>query len=467
MAIPQQKSVGQTISCIARSYYAAFIIIILSAIAGCFLVSFTSEAAEDQVVKVVDQASKTIVNIKTEELSKTTGDEQKSSPFKKYFKAEEDTEELVENIGSGVVLDPKGIIVTNEHLIAKAITIRIKFVGGKEYEAYVLASDPEFDIALLKIISNNGDFPYLTAGKKKTILVGEKAIVIGNPFGLSSSVTAGVISALGRNLRIDNKLYANLIQTDAAINPGNSGGALLDGEGNLLGIVTAIYGEGKGIGFAIPMEDVMSMLAEFLDNSPRRPILGFFMEKGRDERGAFLHVSKVIPGSPAIKYGIKAGDKITELNKKTIREGTKLQSLIRSIKGEEAIQLRVTRGTKRYTINVDMADLDKFTPLPIDEVLCGMRVADIKGYPKLKYRLRDKEGVVITKVLLGGIAEKSGLHGGDVIIKINNNIIKDNKDFDTFMIEGLKRNYILYQVKRDESLFFLPVKLDTLLWGII
>ena len=463
MAIPQQKSVGQTIFFIARPYCVAFIIVILSAIAGCFLVSFTSEAAEDQVVKVVDQASKTIVNIKTEELSKTTGDEQKSSPFKKYFKAEEDTEELVENIGSGVVLDPKGIIVTNEHLIAKAITIRIKFVGGKEYEAYVLASDPEFDIALLKIISNNGDFPYLTAGKKKTILVGEKAIVIGNPFGLSSSVTAGVISALGRNLRIDNKLYANLIQTDAAINPGNSGGALLDGEGNLLGIVTAIYGEGKGIGFAIPMEDVMSMLAEFLDNSPRRPILGFFMEKGRDERGAFLHVSKVIPGSPAIKYGIKAGDKITELNKKTIREGTKLQSLIRSIKGEEAIQLRVTRGTKRYTINVDMADLDKFTPLPIDEVLCGMRVADIKGYPKLKYRLRDKEGVVITKVLLGGIAEKSGLHGGDVIIKINNNIIKDNKDFDAFMIEGLKRNYILYQVKRDESLFFLPVKLDTLL----
>jgi serine protease Do len=171
----------------------------------------------------------------------------------------------------------------------------------------------------------------------------------------------------------------------------------------------------------------------------------------------------VIPGSPAIKYGIKAGDKITELNKKTIREGTKLQSLIRSIKGDGAIQLRVVRGTKRYTINVDMVDLENFMPLPIDEVLCGMRVANIKGYPKLKYRLRDKDGVVVTKVLLGGIAEKSGLRAGDVVIKINNNVVKDNKDFDSFMIEGLKRNYILYQVKRDDSLFFLPVKLDTLL----
>ena len=160
-----------------------FITIMLLALAGCFLVSFTSEAAEDQVVKVVERASKAIVNIKTEELSKPTGDEQKPSPFKKYFKAEEDTDELVENIGSGVVLDPKGIIVTNEHLIAKAITIRVKFAGGKEYDAYVLASDPEFDIALLKIISNNGDFPYLTVGKQRTVLVGEKAIVIGNPSG--------------------------------------------------------------------------------------------------------------------------------------------------------------------------------------------------------------------------------------------------------------------------------------------
>jgi serine protease Do len=171
----------------------------------------------------------------------------------------------------------------------------------------------------------------------------------------------------------------------------------------------------------------------------------------------------VIPGSPAVTYGMKAGDRITELNKRTIREGTKLQSIIRSMKGDSALQLRIVRGTKKYTMNVDAVDMEKFTPLPIDEVLCGMRVANIKGYPKLKYKLKDKEGVVVTKVFNGGIAEKSGLKSGDVIIKINNNIVKNDKDFDSFMIEGLKRNYILYQVKRDDSLFFLPVKLDTLL----
>ena len=447
----------------ACPYRVVSVAIMLSVVAGCLLVSFRSEAAEDPVVKVFEQVGKAVVNIRTEELSKTEGEEQRPSPFKKYFKAEEETEELVENMGSGVVLDPRGIIVTNEHLIAKAITIRVKFMGGKEYDAYVLASDPEYDIALLKIISNNGDFPYLTAGKQRKVLVGEKAIVIGNPYGLSSTVTVGVVSFVGRNLEIDNRSYANLIQTDAAINPGNSGGVLLDGEGNPLGIVTAIFGEGKGIGFAIPMEDVMTMLAEFLENNPRRPILGFFTEKRRDERSSFLFVSKVIPGSPAIKYGIAAGDKITELNKIKIRESTKLQSVIRSIKGNETVQLRITRGMKRYTININTEESQQYTPLPIDEVLCGMKVSDIKGYPRLKYRLRDRNGVVVIKVFSGGIAGKSGLRGGDVILKINNNNIKGHNDFDSFMVEGLKRNYILYQVKRDESLFYLPVKLDTLL----
>ncbi len=454
--------VHQTDVVAARIHYLLFVLCFISVIVPS-IIPPAANAAEDPVVKVVDVASKAIVNIKTEEMSTTPGDEKKPSFFKRYFAGDEEATELVENIGSGVVLDPEGIIVTNEHLIAKAINIRVKFINGKEYEAYVLGSDPEFDIALLKIISNKTDFPYLTMGKKKSILVGEKAIVIGNPYGLSSSVTAGVVSAVGRNLRIDNRVYANLIQTDAAINPGNSGGLLLDSEGNPLGIVTAIYGEGKGIGFAIPMDDVTSMLSEFLESSPKRPILGLFMEKRKDERGSFLHVNKIIPGSPAIQYGIKTGDRITELNKKTIREGTKLQSILRSIKGDSIMQLRIVRGVKKYIVNIDAVDLEKFTPLPIDEVLCGMRIANIKGYPKLKYKLRDKEGVVVTKVFSNSIAEKSGLKSGDVIVKINNNSIKDNKDFDSFMVEGLKRNYILYQVKRNESLFFLPVKLDTLL----
>ena len=425
----------------------------------------SNRQVDDRVADVVETASKAIVNIKTEEVLKTESDEKKSSPslFKKYFSSEDEVEELVENIGSGVVLDRNGIIVTNEHLIARAINIRVKFINGKEYEAYVLGSDPEYDIALLKIVSDRADFPHLTINPRK-IRVGEKAIVIGNPYGLSSSVSVGVVSALGRNLRIDNKIYANLIQTDAAINPGNSGGVLLDANGLPMGIVTAIYGEGKGIGFAIPVEDVMTILSEFVDESKMtRPILGLFIERQKEEKKNYLLVNKIIPGSPAEKYGFNVGDRITEVNKKPIRESLKIQSAIRSATLKDTFQLRLVRNAKKYIVNVEVADISDYTPQPVDQVLCGMKVSDISGYPKLKYRLRDKNGVVVVKVFAGGIALKAGLKKGDVIVKINNNPIKNNKEFDTYMIEGLKRNYILYQVKRDDSLFFLPVKLDTLL----
>lgn len=418
---------------------------------------------DDRVADVVETASKAIVNIKTEEMLKTESEEKKSpSLFRRYFSGEDEVEELVENIGSGVVLDPNGIVVTNEHLIARAINIRVKFINGKEYEAYVLGSDPEYDIALLKIVSDKTDFPRLMITDKK-IRVGEKAIVIGNPYGLSSSVSVGVVSALGRNLRIDNKVYANLIQTDAAINPGNSGGVLLDVNGAPMGIVTAIYGEGKGIGFAIPMDDVMTILSEFVENKLPRPILGLFIERRKEEKKNYLLVNRIIPGSPAAQYGFNVGDRITEINKRVIRESLKLQIAMRSVMSKGAFQLRLTRGGKKYSVNIEVSDIEGYAPQPVDQVLCGMKVAEISGYPKLKYRLRDKDGVVVVKVLPGGIAVKSGLKKGDVVVKINNNPVKNKKDFDAFMIEGLKRNYILYQVKRDDSLFFLPVKLDTLL----
>jgi serine protease Do len=419
---------------------------------------------DDRVADVVEMASRAIVNIKTEELLKTESEEKKSSPslFKRYFSGEDEVEELVENIGSGVVLDPKGIVVTNEHLIARAINIRVKFMNGKEYEAYVLGSDPEYDIALLKIVSDKTDFPHLMIRERK-VRVGERAIVIGNPYGLSSSVSLGVVSALGRNLRIDNKVYANLIQTDAAINPGNSGGALLGVDGVPIGIVTAIYGEGKGIGFAIPMDDVMTILSEFTESKLTRPILGLFIGRQKEDKKNYLLVERVIPGSPAEKYGFNVGDRITEINRRVIRESLKIQVAIRSVKLRDSFPVRITRGGRKYTVNIDTADVEEYAPQPVDQVLCGMKVSDISGYPKLKYRLRDRDGTVVVKVFPGSIAMRSGLKKGDVIVRINNNPVKNRKDFDTFMIEGLKRNYILYQVKRDDSLFFAPVKLDTLL----
>lgn len=426
-----------------------------------FLVS-PLQGKEDRMVEVVESASRAIVNIRTEEWTRGAGEPKKTPTLKRFFSNTEEEEEVFENIGSGVVLDPKGIIVTNEHLISKATAIKIKFINGKEYDAQVLGSDPEFDMALLKV-SEKSDLPFLKVTKKRPARVGERAIVIGNPYGLSSSVTMGVVSAVGRNLKIDNRVYANLIQTDAAINPGNSGGALLDVEGNLLGIVTAIYGEGKGIGFAIPIDDVMNMVTEFSDSGSKRLILGFFAEKRRNEKGFYLHVSRVIPGSPAEKEGIRVGDRIVELNRKKIREGTKTQSIMRRPDSSGQVLLKFTRGGKSTSVSIEAGELETYRPLPSDEVLCDMRVTDIKPYQKLKFKLKDREGVVVIKVNGGGLGDKAGLRPGDLIVTINNNTVTNEKDFDRHMVEGLKRNYILLQVKRNEEMFFLPVKLDTLL----
>jgi serine protease Do len=421
-----------------------------------------ASAKTEGVPDVVENVSKAIVNIRTEEWTKPPAETRRGSLIKRLFEQAEDDEELSENIGSGVVLDPKGIIVTNEHLIARASNIRVKFTNGKEYEAYVLGSDPEFDMALLKI-TDSENLPYLKLNNQKKARVGEKAIVIGNPYGLSSTVTVGVISATGRNLRIENRTYINLIQTDAAINPGSSGGALLDSDGNPLGIVTAIYGEGKGIGFAIPMEDVTNMLSEFLETGHSRPLLGIFVEKKRNAQGLFLRVTKVIPGGPAEKLGIRVGDNIIALNRRKLKEGMRFQHVLRSTDREDTVTLKLERGTKEYSVIFSGEELERYVPLPLDEKLCGLRMRGIKGYPKLKFKLKEKDGVVATKVMKDGLGERSGLKAGDVILRINNAGVRGERDFNLSMIEGLKRNYILFQVKRGDNVFYLPMKIDSLL----
>jgi serine protease Do len=435
--------------------------IALIVLVAIFLSAPAAARTREEIADVVDAVSKAIVNIRTEELPSKGPETKKSDFFKKFFfqEGEEDVD-VYENIGSGVMLDPKGLIVTNEHLISKAITIKVKFTNKREYEANVIAADPELDIALLKI-NDSKDFPFLKV-TRKNLRVGEKAIVIGNPYGLSSSVTTGVVSALGRNLRINGKVYANLVQTDAAINPGSSGGALLDADGNLIGIVTAIYEEGKGIGFAIPIDDVMTMLSEFLENAVKRSIFGIFVDRRKDDdEGQFLYVNRIIPGSPAEEIGMRAGDKIMELDGKKIREGMKLQNAFRKVGQSGRNQIKIVRGNEAITINLEKPL--HYVPVPVDESLCGIRLADIGGYARLKFKLKETNGVVVTKVFRGGIGEKYGLRPGDVILKINDAEVSGRDSFQSLMVEGLRRNYILYQVKRSDTLFFLPIKLDTLL----
>jgi serine protease Do len=415
------------------------------------------------VVEVVRKATPAIVNIRTEEYVKEESNKG-TNLFKKIFhEAEEDEgEDLYENIGSGVVIDPRGIVLTNEHLISKAINIKVKFVNGKEFDAHVLGCDPEFDLAVLKI-KNGKDFPYLKLKRRDDLMVGESVIVIGNPYGLSSSVSTGVISALGRNLRVQKKVFANLIQTDAAINPGNSGGALLDLEGNLIGIVTAVLGEGKGIGFAIPASDIEGMISDLIEYGKEKPIVGVFVERQREDSRLYLIVKKVIEKSPAEKGGLKEGDRIVEINRRRLREGTKLKEIVGTLSGRDYLQLKVLSNGKEHFVNLAVTEIYGFRPDALDQKFLEIRVSNLSAYTRLKYRIREKKGAIVTKVKKGGLGYLSGIRQGDLILRINNVPVEGRKDFERLMLEGIKKNYLLCQVQRGKSTFFLPLKFDNLL----
>lgn len=435
--------------------------VILLSIFFLFESQAVSYARFSPIVEVVKRVSPAIVNIRTEEF-KTQEKRDRDSIRRLFSQDELSDEDLEENIGSGVVIDPSGIVLTNEHLVSRAINIRVRFTDRGEYEASVIGCDPEFDVAVLKIL-NGGNFPYLRLKGRKDLNVGEGVVVIGNPYGLSSSVTTGVISALGRNLRVQNRVFANLIQTDAAINPGSSGGALIDLSGNLIGIVTAVIGEGRGIGFAIPAYDIEPMVAELLEPKGERPILGVFVEKSRDQSRFFLYVTRVIEGSPAEKYGIRRGDRIFEVNKKRIREGTKLKEINELFQAKGQVRILLEREGKELTVTIPLSEIQNFRPHPVSDKILKVRVSDLSLYGRLKYKVKERQGALINKVSKEGIGYSSDLRPGDVVIRINNKEVTSKADFERYMLQGLNRNYILYQVVRNNTVLLLPMKLQNLL----
>jgi serine protease Do len=205
------------------------------------------------------------------------------------------------------------------------------------------------------------------------------------------------------------------------------------------------------------------MLSEFSDTGAKRGILGVFFERRKDEKGSYLYVTEVIQGSPAERYGIRVGDRIIELNRKRIREGMKIHTALMRPRDSAANQIKIMRGSETLTVYVNSIDIAGYLPLPLDERLLRLRLSDIQGYMKLKFRVREKNGVIVTKVYKGGIGDRYGLRQGDVILKVNNQDVENATQIRTLLAEALRTNYILFQVNRNNEVFFVPIKLDSLL----
>jgi len=266
-------------------------------------------------------------------------------------------------LGSGVIVAPEGYLLTNHHVVAGASAIEVQLADGRRAAATLVGSDPETDLAVLKVALE--DLPAVTLGNSTALQVGDVVLAIGNPFGVGQTVTAGIVSALGRT-RLGLSTYENFIQTDAAINPGNSGGALVDAQGRLVGINTAIFtrqegGGSLGIGFAIPVDTARSVLEALLrDGSVQRGWLGVEPQNLNPEiveafalpvtQGAL--VAGVLRNGPAAKAGLKPGDVITQVAGRDVRDAAQLLDAVAALRPGEPAVLSVQRGAQAMAVDV-------------------------------------------------------------------------------------------------------------------
>jgi serine protease Do len=346
--------------------------------------------------------------------------------------------------GSGVIVAEDGYILTNNHVVEGADDVTVKLDDGREFKAKVKGRDPKTDIAVLKIEAK--ELPSLEIADSDAVEVGDVVLAIGNPFDIGQTVTMGIVSAKGRgNLGLD---YEDFIQTDAAINPGNSGGALVDSEGRLIGINTAILsrtGANNGIGFAVPMSIAKNVMEDLVkDGHVTRGFLGVSIQDVtpaiakkfdlKDEKGAL--VADVSKDSPAEKAGLKDGDVIVEYNDKAVRDSRSLRLMVAKTPPGTKIPVKVLRDGDEKSLNVTLKALPESKELAgkdssdtKSEALQGVAVSSIDEKARKNFELpKDLQGAVVTEVAPDSAAHTAGLQPGDVITEINRKTVKDAED---------------------------------------
>ena len=340
--------------------------------------------------------------------------------------------------GSGVVVDgTKGYIVTNHHVIEKADEIKVFLQDGSEYLAELVGSDPGTDIAILKI-ENPKKIAEIPLGNSNLLRVGDFALAIGAPFGLSQTVTSGIISALGRP-QMSSDGYGDYIQTDAAINPGNSGGALINLEGKLIGINSAIYtrsGGNIGIGFAIPVntvKNIMNQLIEF--GSVKRGLLGVIISDINkdiaDELGLEIIkgalIQEVSPNSAAEEAGLLVGDVIFRVDDQEINKSNELRNAIGLKRSGESVALTILRDNKEISVNAILGELMAMEPVKADELNSLLTGAQLSDY--IPEGETETKGVVILSIEPNSNAARARLKSGDIIWAVGNTTIGNLEDF--------------------------------------
>jgi len=387
--------------------------------------------------------------------------------FRRFFGGQPGREYKQRSLGSGFIISKDGYIFTNNHVIEKADEIMVKLSDGKEYKAEVKGADKNTDIALLKIDPKD-DLPVVALGDSNALRVGEWVMAIGNPFGLSQTVTAGIVSATGRVIGAGP--YDDFIQTDASINPGNSGGPLFNLAGEVVGINTAIIAQGQGIGFAIPVDLAKSILPDLKkEGKVTRGWLGVSVQDVNEEIAESLGlkvkegvlVADAFKGDPAGKAGIKSGDVIVKVDGKDVKDTHELLKIVASIPVGKTVPVIVIREGERREFSITVSERperDELVRQEEGEERFGMTVQPITPDMAEHFDLAETSGVIVTQVEPGGIAGEAGIQQGDIILKVNRVKIESMKDYLEAISKADSKKSLLLLIKREASKFFVVLK---------
>ena len=411
--------------------------LLLSALAGADVARRRSP-----VVDVVQKASAAVVFIGTEQ---RVDRRIRGSPLGDLFGDGKQRQETVQSLGSGVIIDPGGLIVTNDHVIRGASAIHVVLADGRQLEAEVLGSDATNDLAVLRVQSSSA-LPAAKLGTSADLMIGETVVAIGSPFGLTKTVTAGVVSAVGRSFQANDQLYIDFIQTDAAINPGNSGGPLLNLDGEVIGINTAIYSGAQGIGFAIPSDKVRRIVAELKSFGKVRPAwIGMEANDLSDkaarklgwERNYGALVERVEPGSPAATAGVRSGDVVAELAGTPVQNADELEARVHGYPAHAPLSLLLWRDGKSIPVTV--------TPVEFPAEL-----ADGLAWDRLGLRLtQGKAALVVSAVRQGSQAANIGVERGDQIVRLNNVPLTSMATFREGLVAARHTRSVMLVVRRE------------------
>jgi serine protease Do len=427
--------------------------------------------------ELIKMASPSVVNVIAVKILRTA--DQGTSPFdmenpmrdffERFFGGQLPQKYRQNALGTGFIIDTEGFILTSNHVVEQTEEVKVRLSDETEFKAQIVGQDQKTDLALIKIKTERTLVP-LNLGDSDNLEVGDWVVAIGNPFGLGNTVTVGIVSAKYR--QIGGGPYDSFIQTDASINPGNSGGPLLDMDGEVIGVNSAIFsqtGGNIGIGFAIPINMAKQLLPQLRQGKVSRSWLGVIVQDitpelktklglGTDEGGL---VSDVVSGSPAEKAGIKRGDVILKFDGKSIRSSHDLPFVVASTPIGKMVVVEVMRGDQRMNMQVKTEELreeGEVAPPAEAGLYLGMQVQGITPEMAKNYSLPRTSGVIIAEVENGSPAAEAGFTAGDIIVEIDQQPVGNLEVFNRLLSGAKEVETLLFLIDRDGTTIFVTLK---------